>query len=896
MTLRQLWIGVAWGAALCGATPARLVAQPEQTALGEDVERMVGEGMVEALHSRFHGGRTSEELRLLARAQTNRAVRTQGEPAREEAFKNAEARYLAWLAVVERDSDTDRITRQVNATAARVTYAGMILSQWAVADLDEFEITDGRRGDRQHLLDLLLKTRKLLDQADETLQPLAEELLEADRQRNEEVEEQYLIAGIYDTVPRLQLDIRFNRAWTNLYIGMVDANNLSQRAPALRAAERDFLRLVDSDQSGEMAVRCRLGLAMTLREQGRHEQARHHFDAALQSAEDAALTAQVRYELARGEIEHGRFEEARVVLRPLLEKNPDALGPADQSARFYINLAHLWDANSYLKEAQLLDKTADKSPAEQAIRARADTLREAGLRKMSGLASRGGSWPALVQLFAAETIDPTADEQTRSAAELLFLARQHVDKEDYRQALALLEAATQRANVPPDLSADILFELGVCHCRCGDVRAAAEAFARVAHEYASHPKAAQACTYAYELWARLAEESQRRDDYLRLADVLLNLVRSFPEHERRGEAMWWLPVALQAGGQYEQAGEQFGNVPTDSPWYEEARYRRALCSRLAFEAKRDSLSSGELRSHALAAAGELEEYAEQAEQRADASRNPATIRRWSAAARVGAAEVCALDEVGRFQRALDLLADFEQRYADREQIGRVLATRITAYRRLGQYDQAARVVDQFLQTVPADQAGGTLAVLARGMQEEVDRLEAAGDTQGARRAAEQSIPIFKQLEMWIQGTPTRARHLDAVRYGLARMYYAAGQYDAAREVIGGLLNKDSRDGNVRRLHALVLAAAARQDPTPQRVAEAREAWGALLRDPELRTAAPNRYGEARYNYLELMLREGKAAEVEDAIRQDRIWFPDRAKTKWDAKLNELYERAAAQRD
>ena len=40
-----------------------------------------------------------------------------------------------------------------------------------------------------------------------------------------------------------------------------------------------------------------------------------------------------------------------------------------------------------------------------------------------------------------------------------------------------------------------------------------------------------------------------------------------------------------------------------------------------------------------------------------------------------------------------------------------------------------------------------------------------------------------------------------------------------------------------------------------------------------------------------MLREGKAAEVENAIRQDRVWYPDRDETEWDAKLNGLYDRA-----
>ncbi len=871
-----------------------LIAQQEESAPGEDVERMVREGLVEALHSRFHGGRTPEELQLLAAAQTNRAAQTRGVQAREGEFKQAEARYLAWIAVVERDAGTDRIRRKVNASMARAACAGMILSQWAVPGLDEFEISAGRRGETRPLLDLLLKTRELLDQADDTLRPLSDELLQAGRQRDEEVEEQYLIAGIYDTVPRLQLEVCFNRAWANLYIGMVDPETTSQWARALRAAERDFLELVDSDQSGATAARCRLGLAMTLREQGRYEEARRHFDAALQGADGAAaLTAQIRYESARGEIKHGRFEEARVILRPLLEKNPDALSSPDRPARFYINLAHLWDANSYLKEAQLLDKTAGKGPAHQAVRTRAGHLRETGLGKMNRLASRGGSWPALVQLFVSEAIDPTADQQMRSPAELLILARQHSGKEEYRRALPLLQEALRRERLPADLTAEILFELGICHYRCEEPRPAAEVFARVAAEHASHPRAARAVTYAFQLWARLTEESKQREDYLRLADVLLNLVQSFPEHAQRGEAMWWLPVALQAGGRYEPAREHFGNVPADSPQHDEARYRRVVCGRLAFESARDTLAPRELRSRASAIARELAEYAEQAYQHTDTNRDPTTARAWSAAALVSAAEVYVSAGVDRHQRALNLLADYEQRYEERAQIGRVLAVRVGAHRALEQFDQAARVVEQFLQTVPADQAGGTLAVIARSMQAEVERLEGEGDIRAARRVADQSIPIFEELERWVRAQPSRAKYLNTVRYGLARAYHAAGQYDRARQVIGTLLEEDSRDGNYQRLNALVLSAVAEEQVTPERLAEARAAWGVMLRDPLLRTAAPERYWEARYHYLDLMLREGKAAEVENAIRQDRVWYPDRDKTEWDERLDGLYDRAVA---
>jgi tetratricopeptide (TPR) repeat protein len=886
----SLLVGVIWGALAAAA----LLAQQDGAAEEAAIERMVREGMVEALESRFRGGRTPEELRLLALAQANKAARIGDDGRRQAEFRTAEMRYLTWIGVLEHERTAERLERRVNAAAARVAYAGMILSKWAVADLDEFEITAGRRGNARRLLDLLLKARQVCEEAAETIKPLADDLSDSDRRRAAQVEEQYLALGVYDTISRLQLDICFNLAWTNLYIGIVDPQNSERRAAGLRAAERAFQKLVDSGQSGETAARCLLGLAMTLREQGRYDEAASYFSSALAAAGDEMLAAQIRYERARGEISGGRFEDARITLRPLVDKDPDALEPKDRPSRFYVNLAHLWDANSYLLEARRLRETAQRSPARKAIRLRADNLQEIGLRKMNRLAARGGSWPLLTQLFVVDVIDPDADVQTLSPAELLFLARQYSEQKKYRHALLRLQEAASREGLPPALAAEILFEMGVCHYRSRETREAAEVFERVAREYKNHAKAGQAVSYACQLWATVADQTQRREDYLHLADVLLNLLQSFPEHEKRAAAMWWLPVALQAAGRYEEAIEHFGNVPPDSPHWEEAQYRGVLCRRLLFDAERAALSPSQLEARAASVTGELKSYARLAYQRAERVADPEAVRRWSGAALTAAAEVQVSAGIEQYQRALDLLEDFEQRYPGSGGIGRVLAVRINANRGLHRYEQAARVVEQFLQTVSPEQAGGTLAVVARGIQEEVERLEGAGDVEAAGKLATQAIPIFEQLENWVGADPSRAKYADAVCYGLARMQYSAGQYEKAQERIARLLEKDPRDGSYQRLHALLLTARLGEDAPGAQIAKARDAWGAMLRDPALRSALPERYWEARYHYLDLLLREGRAAEVENIIRQDRVWYSDRGSGGWEERLNELYERAVAQ--
>jgi len=902
------WFLVSWSlGVLAPWSLARAAVHQTASQPAEDVERMVREGMVEALKARFRGGQSLDELRLIARAQTSRAARTADEQRRQREFQEAEKAFLIWIAAAERDRELERRQRAVNAAAARVEYAGMILSQWISPDLDQFELTGGKRVAGARLLELLLKARQALDEAAEALRPLADEIARGDP----ELEDRYLALGLFDAIPRLQTELRYSRAWASLYVARVDQADRAGRATSLRSAESDFRALLEREPGGEMRARCLLGLGLALREQGRLDEARRQFEAALGAAGEGPLAAQVRYERAQCELRDGKFEEARAVLRPLVEKNPDALRPQDQPARFYVNLAHLWDALSYLLESQALRHSAEGSPARQAVLLRAGRTREIGLRKMNELAGRGGGWPALVQLFVADVIDMEADARTLTPAELLFAARWYADQKKHRHALSLLKAAA-RADVEAGLAGEILFELGVCHYRCREEREAAAAFERLAREHKDHPKAKQALTYAYQLWAGIAEASTRREDYSHLADVLLNLLQSFPEHEEREAAAWWLPVALQAAGRYREAAEQFGNVPAGAPRWEEAQYRAALCERLRFDAERSTLGADELRLRAAQVTDRLKSYARQVSQRADRAADPAAVRDWAAAALVSAAEVHASDGVADYQRALDLLADFEQRYQDSGQMGRVLAVRISAYRGLGQYEQAAQVVQQFLHRVAPDQAGGTLAAVARGMQEEVERLDRSGDREGARKLAEQALPTFEQLYGWVRADAGRARYVDAVRYGLAQMAYFAGRCERAQALIGELLEADPRNGNYQRLYALVLTAPLLEDATPEpvaaaataetpalvaaaeRLAAAREAWGVLLRDPSLRSSAPQRYWEARYYYLELLLREGRAREVEQAIRQERVWYPDLDLGTWGEKLDGLYQRAAAQ--
>ncbi|MBU0639633.1 MAG: tetratricopeptide repeat protein [Planctomycetes bacterium] len=863
----------------------RLHAQDTNDPAHTDIDRMVRQGMAEALEARFRGGRTPEELGWIAQAYANKARRDQ-KAEREQAFQQAEKRYLKWIDAAANAAQGDAAVRAVATINARYEYANMITSAWAARELDEFEITAGQRGDRDGLQALFEKARAQYALAREALIPLRQELALR--------EDEFLALGIYDRIKELHLDIAFNLGWASLYAGLVMPPDGQGRSAALRDAAQEFQGLIDSGQTGPTMYQCYLGLAMALREQGRFDEAERNFGFALDEGVEPAVAAQVRYELARCQLAVGKFNEARVTLEPLVNKDAARLDPEDQASKFHIYLAYLWDANSYLIEAEAQRRQAPGSPSRTAILRQAQRARERGLAKMNRLRRLRGPWPAIVQLYVAASVDAKADLQTLSPTELLLTAQQLMDSQQYQAALERLQAALERDEIESDLNGELLFELGKCQYLLKDNRSAAQTFQDMAREHKSHERAPQAAAYAYQLWAELANKSTAKADYAHLADTLLNLLESFPEHEKRAEAMWWLPVALQHAGRYAEAAEQFGKVPDDSRHAEEARFRRAVCTRQACEATRGQLSEEEYSRHARRAAADLLRYAGDALARAATALDPESVRDWSAQARVHAAELQIAPGVARYREALATLEPFEQHYASSPHTGRALAARIRAYRGVREYDQAAKVLDQYLQTVPAEQAGAVLSVLAQGMQEEVERLREDGQSAAARKLAEESIPTFQQLEQWFLADPRRAKNAQVAAFGLVRMTHLAGRLDEARQKVEKLLTEDPKNGNYRRLHALLLTEQLAPAAPAADVQQAQEAWATLLKDPAIRTQAPQRYWEARYHWLALALRLGQAADVEKAIRQERIWYSDLGGPPWHEKLNALYQEAAQQ--
>ncbi len=873
------------GVALAALALFTLAFPPPRTTADtpDDITRMIHAGMTEALEARVGKPDTADEHHWLAQAYTRRAQSTADPQQQRALWTEADRHYAARIKRLHRATIAGGPGAVVLLAAARVEHGGIILSSQVARELDTYLITDGAGGDHVWLRDRFAHARQLYVAAEQDLAPL---LADADRH-----EETLLAAGLYDTLRRTYFDLRLNHGWACYYLALL-TDNATTRATLLATAAGRFRELLSAGGPEQMRWVGHLALAMTQREQNHLGDAIEQFTRALDRADALRADARIRYELARAQLRSGQFDSARATLRPLVNEDPQQLAD-DEPAAFYVNLAHLWHANSYLREAAWIERRARQSTNPHHKLQDARRAQQRGLARFRELEARGGPWPALVRQYVAQHIDPTQTADDAAPLELYYAARALADRNELAAAIDRLQTALSRSD-DETLVPDLLFELGRCHYRQGALRSAARAFDQLATEHRSNARAPQAATYAYQLWGRVADASQDPADYANLAATLRNLLESFADHADHTQAVWLLPAALERAGRFDDAARQFAKIPHDHPRAAQARLRHLLCQRKALDQHQATLGTDRYHSRAIQLAEQLLAYARQTRRAADNDAQPAERLRWSAEACVAAAELLADPRVARYEAALAALADFEQHYPASDRTGNVLALRIRAHRGQQDFARAADVLQRYLAQAPADEIGGTLAALAQDVHDEVDRLLAADHPDDAAALARSAMPTFIALDEWVCADPQRAQHRDVVLFARARMHHAAGQLDQALRAINELRARGPDNGRYQQRYARILTDLLAADANATSVQQVRDAWAALLADPTLRDRAPERYWQARYHWLALTLRAGDARTVEKTIRAERAWYPDLGGDPWQPKLTVLYANACRQ--
>jgi tetratricopeptide (TPR) repeat protein len=867
-----------------------------------EIRAAVAQGRLEFLEQRFAEPRSAEQLHLLAQAAANRARSATATAEQAAMLEHASGYYDRCLAALASDAATRSSAAEVERAGIHVEYGRLLLELRAGRELDRLELSCGRQGDRAKLRATLDKAAGQFLAAAQLIEPLYREL--------DQREDDLLAAGIYDAVIELHGQTLFSRAWLNYYLALVSGVNQPQRAEALGAAERLFRELAEKARPGLLRTGSRLGLALVLREQQQYDEAERLLRGLLEAATDPALAAQTRCELARCCTRTGRFDEARAVLRPLLEKAVEQSGPDSAPVSFYTNLAQVLEADSYLQEARTLELRAAQAGTSQTLRSQAQQARETGVARFRLLAQRGGPWPAIVQsCLAAEETDQA---NSRDLLERLLRARELAGRQEYQQARRLLTdaVASPALNKPPSqrtsqeyqLGAEILMELAQCCYRLGQLPEAADAFDRLARDYRNHELAPQAAAAAAHLRLQIAQKTQKSEDYQLLAATLLNLLQSFPDHAERTEAAWLYPVALQAAGSYEQAEIEFAKLPADNPHYEEAQWRRLLCRVLALKARsaigtnaptrQEALSPAEYRHQARKLADELLSYAGKLRQpQTSPGQSPDTpIPARAAQAYLEAAELLISAGAEQYAQALAVLDELEQQDSEAASSAEALGLRLRALCGLRRFDQIAPALQRYLQAGHGAKTVEVLSLVASTLQEEVLRLAGQEQKEAAAQLAGQALEALSGLEELLAQAPASASRATLTPLRV-RMLLAAGQPESARTLADELCQADPQNGENRLLRAQVLTALAEANPAPEGLRAARTAWEQLLADPDLRRRAPQRFWEARYQQLALLLREGQARQVDYAIGQELVWNEDLGGSPWREKLLELRRQA-----
>ena len=442
--------------------------------------------------------------------------------------------------------------------------------------------------------------------------------------------------------------------------------------------------------------------------------------------------------------------------------------------------------------AAMLERTVWQAQAERAADdgQEARRLREQSCRSLAELADRNETYRDAVYAALLSDIDSGVEVAALPSLEqrvvLAGLLRQAAATQpaDRNALLGRAVTAAQRillagADLPEPARAEILFNLGVAHYQGGQRREAAARFLEVARTYPQFARAEMAARNAVQMASELYADPSLRaqpDIQTLYRDSLRTLTVQYPGTDVARYWQFFHAQMLEESGEYVSAAVEYDRVDDSHEHYFAALYAAVRC-RVAAAGAAGADAPGQARAAALAAA----RLADTVRNRPAGSGQDESLNRRVAQARVLAAEAYLLPGVRQHQAALDLLADFESRFAGQgELIGRALRVRIVALESLGRLDEAKETIPRYVQSDPAN-AGATLQGLFDAIREEIDRLERAGQSAEAAAKAASAVMLADQIRDWAtrREPPLSPTDLYAVELQLAEAHLRAGEWETA---------------------------------------------------------------------------------------------------------------------
>ena len=830
----------------------------------------------------------------VARAYAKAALDEKTPDLREQLFAKGAKEYRRLIALEDNHRWLRGERRRFNVAHWRVEFGDMILSHWIAHDLDQFEITSGLEYDGDRLTTRLREAWECYTGAGKALRQL-----DIGRRTDEE---HYLLLGIADRITELLARQELNGAWAAFYLAMIGAHDATERSRLIGDALGAFDQVSRSARDADRKYNALLGAGVALRELQRFDEAGAAFDRVLNSTAHEALSARANYEKARSLLQARRFDHARRELDRLALRRTPRRRDENLGALFYIRLAPLVHAYTYMVESQ----------SSGLPEARRKELRQRARDELAELAEQGGSWPGIVQIYLDAVAGKKRGLDKLTDVELALSAKRLMSKQSYEEAMRAWRILLGRESATGK-HREARFNLGVCLFQQHDLRSAAETFLVEARDRPPDNLADKVYEYAYRTWRQVAAESKAREDYVKLAEAAALLAEQRPDHRLAAEAGWVRALALDESGKYREALRAYGRVPRTSANYWFARRNRARCMQRSYEALfadepsdrceqagRKAVEAWLKFAKALANAVEPARSDGKKKNKLDKSarddprKQPVPVpddwRRWIEEAEWAAASILSGDVLREYDRCLELLKHLSPG-------PRVLGLQIRCVQGLGDIKRANRILEDYLAKDTDAEVGTVLVSLAAEMESQINGLKKAGRSRDAKQMAVETVPTIRHLLEWIGSQPEHRDHVPLVRFSLVKTLIQAEEYEEAATVLEELMSAHPNDGSYVRSAAMLQENMAKSVKPADRegvLDKAELLWAKLLRDRSLRNAAPARYWEARYHWLGHQLRHGLAAEVAKGIESEVAWYPDLGGPPWQGRLLELAARAREQ--
>ena len=382
-----------------------------------------------------------------------------------------------------------------------------------------------------------------------------------------------------------------------------------------------------------------------------------------------------------------------------------------------------------------------------------------------------------------------------------------------------------------ELRPEVLFNLAVCRYEQDRVLEAIEQFSTLAANHPEFGKSRQAAGYALRLSESLynrATLSMRRTVRPFYLEALRNLLNFYRDLDLAARRQFTYAEVLQEDGRHREAVEQYAMVQADDPRYVEALFRIAECNlfllrKLAVEGERRAVTS-----QVSLTTDSVARFQSKLGDSGTGASN-----RHLAESHLIAAEANMLSPTKFPDQALETLAGFESRFVDElDLLGRAMRIRILAYQALGELEQAAAIIPQYLKQDPQN-AGATLQGLLNTFKDEIAQAEESGQTEQAQRKAEDALIVARALHTWSEqstaGLDKAGRLAFKLEYGeaLLRTGRAGEALELFRSVVGAGLGKKTGGGSKNGRALFGLAQAYLLDNNPR---EALPYFSRLYRD------------------------------------------------------------------